>query len=185
MHHASYRVTFVVTVACLCLPQRSHADDPPSTPVLMTLTGDDSHNAQPTFLRITSASEWRSVWSRHVGSKFDVFSLSGGRLMNVDFDRCEVIAVFGGTRTETARYADGVLSCQVDGVLALRTRLVAPQFLVQDRKQSVKEQHYQPYAFFIVAKSRSPISLQVNTQPLKGHAAKWHEVARLDAPSQP
>jgi hypothetical protein len=63
------------------------------TKPLAVITSKDSQVREPRCERVTSEQQWKRVWLDHLGMKEDNFH---SPRLEVDFDRCFVIAVFRG-----------------------------------------------------------------------------------------
>jgi hypothetical protein len=84
-------------------------DSPSPVPLavapLVTHTGTNSHVLDERCLRITTQAEWSALWLEHVGEppkpQCDMYFNKAG-LPVVDFERCMVMAVFGGATNNVA-----------------------------------------------------------------------------------
>jgi hypothetical protein len=79
------------------------ATEKPKNPnsALMVVTGNDSKIAEPVYQRVQSAAEWKKTWLGHLGLKEDTIYRAA---MEVDFNRCIVIAIFGGKYVNSCGY---------------------------------------------------------------------------------
>lgn len=141
---------------------------------LTSWTGPKSQVRERKFLRIVNEEQWKKVWLEHLGKTRNQAFHDSDTQFQIDFDRCEVIAIFQGAgwnsrgiRLEelketadkiTLRYDD--ISYQTSGIGGGGVRVSV-------------------FAFFVFPKSTKTYRLQENTQGLKGRPAKWTERAVL------
>jgi hypothetical protein len=175
------QLLFVVVLILAGLVWQFSAGADANTPSLINsaltvLTGDDSHISKTAFRRVGSTLEWKKTWLSHLGLKEDTIHRTA---MEVDFDRCMVIAMFGGKSENRRGY-------RVESVLEKKDSIVVQfdQISFQTAGPDGGAVHVMPYAFIVLAKSEKPVVLEENVQIYKDHAPEWKEVARLSASSR-
>ena len=142
---------------------------------LTVLTGNDSHVRKEAFLRITSSADWKKIWLKHLGMNEDTIYRPA---MEVDFTRCEVIAVFEG---------ESVNSCglRVDSVIENgETVVVRYDDISYQTGSTGKKDHgdrVTPYAFIVLPALKKEVRLEDNVQQYIGEPPQWEEVAKLAA----
>src|SRR5439155_183235 len=132
-----------------------------------------SRTAKPTLELVRTREEWNRVWATHLGTADDD---AYGTKMDVDFERCMVIAVFRGERVN----ARGI---QIDSTTeageSIRIRLSDLRY--QTAGKANKDPPDRPYAFIVVAKSSKGIVAEENLQHYKGQPPEWKEWLRADS----
>ena len=141
----------------------------------VTLTGARSAINTADYHRVTAQKELTTVWLKHVGidaaKHSDYYNKAGVPL--VDFERCMVVAVFGGRRINSAGLHVVSLVEEKDRVLL--------RFNHRSYQSGAEGDHVTPFAFFFVPRCGKPLVLEENVQNLLGGAPKWKERARFDA----
>ncbi|HEV2293884.1 MAG TPA: hypothetical protein VGR35_08500 [Tepidisphaeraceae bacterium] len=137
---------------------------------LTVLTGNDSHVKKPTYERITSAADWKKTWLNHLGMKEDTIYRPA---MEVDFSRCEVIAVFEGESWNSCGFRIDSVTEQDDSIV-VRFDDISYQTAGPDGGGD----RVTPFAFVVLPKSQKLITLEDNVQQYIGHPPEWKEVAR-------
>lgn len=160
------KVVFAVGTALLtaCSWRPCNAGGPPPAPrVAVELTGDDSAIAVETFHRVRDARSLKILWRRHLGkpNPEQYLELRSMPELRVDFQRYEVIAVFGGEMIAATH------GYRVDS-LASKGSSIAIQVTAFTRQVVGDPGLATPFAFFVVERSAAPISLQFNRQTYKG-----------------
>ncbi len=142
---------------------------------LAVLTGRDSQVRKPSYYRISSSEQWDKVWSAHHGK-------TQSPTMEIDFEKCMVIAVFQGT----GRYSDGL---EIDSISETADRIT---LRFRDRWYAIALRPGQappddaPYGFIILPTSKKPVFLEEQTSPTfdkttgKRLPPDWKERARLE-----
>jgi hypothetical protein len=142
---------------------------------LVTLAGAESKIGEKEYDRITTHDELVKVWLRHVGAdpaRHDDFYNEAG-VPDVDFERCMVVAVFGGRCINSAGiYAVGVAE-EADRVLL--------RFDHRSFQSGPEGKRATPFGFFVVPRSSKALVLEENVQRLIGGKPEWKERARFDA----
>ncbi len=144
----------------------------------VTFTGPNSRIEEPTWLRITTPEEFHPLYLRHVGLKPEDFyeKRNPHGVPLVDFERCMVVAVFGGKGWNS----DGLYVKEVvdDG-----HRLVVRY---DDRSYQTAGPdgggvRVTPYGLFVLPRRDKELVVEENVQPYIGHPPKWQERARFPA----
>ncbi len=197
---------FLVLGCAAEMQPRERQEAPPSTlPALVTLTGAHSHIADARCLRITTQAEWAALWLEHLGeaSKADdsLYHNKAG-LPVVDFERCMVVAIFGGASVNSAGYAAGTVPAggagipSGDGAARLIIKELGYQTLNNGPPGSGGEppsagaffwsadaddggDRVTPFAFFVVPRTLGPLVL-LDRGENKG-SQRWQERARFPA----
>lgn len=147
----------------------------------VTWWGPDSAVKEPTFVKVTSADAWTSLWEKHTGGplKRDNIQRPVG-LPTVDFDQCMVVAIFNGRRHNT----NGVI---IESIVEMGDRIVvhydestyqvAYGLGAGEKPPAIPELH--PFGIFVLPKSDKPIEIEENVQGMKNEPAKWKPRAKL------
>ena len=143
------------------------------TAPLVVLTGNDSHVKERAYERIASPADWKKAWLNHLGMKEDTIYRPA---MEVDFSRCEVIAIFEG---------DSWNSCglRIDSVTERDDSIVVrfDDVSYQTDGPGGGGDRVTPFAFVVLPKAQKPIALEDNVQQYIGRPPEWREVVRLAA----
>jgi hypothetical protein len=128
---------------------------------------------KPAFHRVTSEGAWKKVWLSHLGkTEADTFRESLPAV-TFDFDRCMVIAVFQGEKTNSR----GLTVISLDeGKDAITLRFDDMSYQTVGGVARVT-----PYAFVVVPKSAKVVVVEEDVQALKDKPPEWKERARLKA----
>lgn len=147
----------------------------------VVLSGSDSAVQKVECQRITADSEWQALWDRHVAQ---TQRTKAGRSMaprpEVDFERCMVIAVFGGPTCNTTGLK--VISISDKG----SEIVIGVDWLSYQTMEDTDR--VTPFGFIVMPRSKKPILLQVDTGDLqeRGNNAppKWDDINRLAGTEQ-
>lgn len=167
---------FVIVVVCAAALSLIAADarkpDNVAAP-LTTFTGNNSHVKRQTYERIQSPDAWKKTWLGHLGMKEDTIYRPA---MEVDFSRCEVIAIFEGDSWNSCGF-------RIDSVAENGNSIVVrfDDISYQTAGPDGGGDRVTPFAFVVLPKSQKPIALEDNVQQYIGHPPAWKEVARLEA----
>lgn len=169
---------FATLVVCLTalLFIAAHAKTRNSTAPLVVLTSNDSHVKAQTCERIVSPSDWKKTWLRHLGMKEEhpARGPHGYRpAMEVDFDRCEVVAFFEGESVNTCGFVVDSVTERDDSIL-LRIEYICYQ-------SEGGFDHVTPYMLVVVPRSSKPINVERSDPRFPNEPPRWREVARLAA----
>lgn len=178
------------TVACITMlsllpwptaqdpaPPRAAVAAAPSRPVV-ALTGATSAIDKSGYHRIQDAQVLARLWLQHRGKpqpdgEYGFFYNDAG-VPEVDFERYEVVAIFGGTTVNSAGFA-------VESIADEPGR----------RLLRFDHRHYQtegpdgggktarPFAFFVLPRTPLPVVLEENVQNAINSPPVWKERARL------
>ena len=182
------RTVLVVTTLALsvwCLPWASRtafgADKAAGqAKPLLVLTGADSRVDKPTYHLATSEEAWKRLWLIHLGKT----EADGFRehlpIVQIDFERCMVIAVFQGVSTNSR----GLNIISVDenkDTVFLRFDDMSYQTSGGLDGGGGGGVMVTPYAFVVIPKSAKLVLVEENVQSLKDKPPVWKERARLKA----
>jgi hypothetical protein len=163
------KLNLVLSVIVICGPL-AVAVGQASQP-LVVISGTDSHVSKPSYERVTTPESWARIWASHLGtSKDDAYR----PLLEVDFDRCLVVAVFRGDETNIRRLQVDSLSETADSVVIRFTELG-----YQTAGDSNDKPPDRPYAFIVVFKTSKRIVLERNFPNMLSTVPEWNEVAQL------
>jgi hypothetical protein len=151
------------------------AQDAKETKPYVTLAGAASKIAAKEYDRITTHDELVKVWLRHMGADparhNDFYNEAG--VPDVDFERCMVVAVFGGECINSAGIYAFSIAEEADRVLL--------RFDHRSFQSGPEGKHATPFGFFFVPRSPKALVLEENVQSLIGGEPKWKERARFEA----
>lgn len=139
---------------------------------LAVITGSDSRVSKALYRRIASAPDWRRTWLEHLGLTEDTIFRTG---MEIDFDRCIVVAVFGGDSFNTCGY-------KIEAVHENENTIVVRFCIIgyQTAGPGGGAQHVMPYAFVLLPKTKKAVVLEEITHSLNpSERPSSREVARL------
>lgn len=167
------------------MPARGRAQQPPAEGAkpFVAFSGGDSRIETVRYERIVSDHSWAEVWLGNFGKrpsgKYDFFR-NPERVPDVDFEKCMVIAVFGGKTTNRAGFkAVGI----TESAEQVTFRFCPKSF--QTGGQSDRGHTTTPYAFFVVPRSTKPVVLEVDAHQYLGDQPAWKEVHRFPAQAGP
>lgn len=164
----------------------AHAADPapaaaialpaPGTKPLLTLAGTDSRVAPRAFHRVTSESQWQSLWREHRGADA---ANSVAPQPQVDFNRCTIVAAFAGQTHNCSGLEVVTVLETADSVI------VRFQFPGYATGGNVEPHAVSPYGFIVLPRTDKPIVMEHNVGMRKTEQPKpeWKEAARLPAPA--
>ncbi len=160
-------------------PPAAAGAKPSAVRPLLTLTGSDSGVTEAEFVRVSDAAEWKKVWLRHQGVSDQEQWTTRRPMLEVDFDRCEVIGLFRGKGTN--RRGVRVESVTED---ADRITIRYDDITFQTSGGAVEAT---TYGILLIPASGKTVVLERDTQRLKGRPPEWKEDALLKAtrPSAP
>ncbi|MCO6044568.1 hypothetical protein NG895_11685 [Aeoliella sp. ICT_H6.2] len=140
---------------------------------LVVLSDQDSHVTIAGFGRIDSPQRWTRVWLEHLGldPRYDTPNRAA---MEVDFERCMVVAIFGGTTANTAGYKVASVIETTDSVV-VRFEANTSQSAGPDGGA----ERTTPYAFVVLPKTNKPIVMQQGVRQYIGEPPTWKHVAEL------
>jgi hypothetical protein len=143
---------------------------------LVTLAGARSAIAAAEYHRVATKEELTALWLRHVDggdpAKYSDYYNTAG-VPEVDFERCAVVAVFGGRRVNSAGIYPVSLAEEADRVLL--------RFDHRSYQSGPEATQVTPFGFFFVPRSGKALVLEENVQNLIGGPPKWKERARFEA----
>ena len=142
----------------------------------VVLSGNDSGVQEPECRRIVTDLEWQALWDRHVAQEQRI---KAGRppapKPEVDFQRCMVLAVFGGSTWNTEGL-EVVSAADKPDEIVIGVDWLSYQSMGDADKVT-------PFAFIVMPLSRKPVLLQVDIRDLRERAdntpPKWNDLHRL------
>lgn len=141
----------------------------------VTIAGAASRITTREYDRITAKDDLVKVWLRHTGTDparhTDFYNEAG--VPGVDFERCMVVAVFGGACINSAGIDVVSIAEEADRVLL--------RFQHRSFQSGPEGDRATPYGFFFVPRSPKALVLEENVQNLIGGEPKWKERARFEA----
>lgn len=166
-------------LAAVFVPRSAdHANVEPKP--LLVWSGPDSQVRQTSYFRAATPAEWRKVWLAHIGrteeNAFDVRLPS----VDIDFDKCVVVAVFRGQAANHRGLAVESIAETADEVTLrfdyLTFQTAAPLNAAGKGGGAVRAS---AYGFILLPATKKTIVLEENVQGLKNQPAKWKERARF------
>jgi len=150
---------------------------PPMSKPLVAISGTNSHVSKPSYQRIVTPEDWTRVWVSHLGTTSDN---AYRPLLEVDFDRCLVVAIFRGERGNIRQIQVHSLSETADSIV-IRFEELGYQTSVRAGEVDEYKVPDRPYAFVILPKSDKAIVLEenINRSLVLDGPPKWKSVARL------
>jgi hypothetical protein len=165
--------SLLVTLSALAQDSKAALTKP-----LLVLTGADSHVIKPAYQRITSEAAWQQLWLSHLGkTEADSFR-EHLPIVQIDFEKCMLIAVFRGVATNS-RGVNVISVEEQEASVCVRFDDMSYQTaggFGDDAGGSVK---VTPYAMIVIPKSTKLVVLEENVQGLKNQPPTWKERARL------
>lgn len=142
---------------------------------LVTISGTDSKVAKPSYERISTSEKWAEAWLRHSGTTKDDFHRP---LMEIDFDRCTVVAIFRGEKTQVRQL---VIDSVLEKSKAIIIRFTELGYGIGGTGPQKPENRY-PYAFIVLPKSNKDIVFVEGTE-VKGRnpERRWKTGIQIDA----
>lgn len=137
-------------------------------------SGPDSHIAQRGYFRIRDDREWLEIWQRHSGQDAKRDNLDRPYIPKINFETCEVIAIFKGDKYNSNGVTIESVQKTADGWLVRFDESTYQTFGPDGGGVKVK-----PYGLFVFPKREGTVILEENVQGLIGHPPKWKEQARL------
>lgn len=168
-----YAMMLWAAASLILAPGLRAADAPAAAKPLLVLTGADSKAEQAGFFRAESADELKAHWLAHLGLKAEEAFRQRSPVLDVDFDRCMVVVLFQGRKTNS-RGLDVLGLEESDSALTLR---------YDDRSFQTAGGvvNVVPFAFVVLPKTNKPVVVEENVQNLKNQPPKWKERAKLAA----
>jgi hypothetical protein len=165
-------ILFLATL-CVFAGNSSAAED--VTKPLIFLSGADSKVTKESYDRITTADEWEKTWIQHLGTSKDDYYRP---LMEIDFSRCMVIAIFRGKQIQVRQVEVNSISEQKGSLIVRFTEL---QYSIGAIGKMPEPEYKNPYAFIVLPKNDKELILEVG-RIIKGRKVKteWQEVIRLE-----
>lgn len=143
----------------------------------VSLIGANSYIKSNEYVLVSNQNKWAALWQRHLGKKKSEhynFYYNPDALPVVDFKQCLVVAVFQGTRWNSA----GVTACSLQETAdAMVLRFDDKSY--QTEGPDGGGEKCTAFGFFVIPKTAKTIVLEENTQGLIGGPPQWKERARL------
>jgi hypothetical protein len=136
--------------------------------------GPDSAVKEMTFLLADDAEAWVELWVRHMGGESGSDRFDRPNVPRIDFERCTVIAAFGGDSWNSdGYYIDSII--RTEGALIVRLDGHSYQTAGIDGGGV----RVTPYGIFLLPRWDGEIVVEENTQGLIGKPPKWTERGRF------
>jgi hypothetical protein len=123
---------------------------------------------------VTNAKAWEALWTRHRGDRLEENANGWPEIPAIDFDRCMVLAMFGGESWNCNGYT--VIQRATDRRRML-VRVDAMTFQTAGPDGGGKR--VTPYGIFVLPRTSLPIIVERDTQGLLAGPRIWKEVARF------
>lgn len=140
--------------------------------------GADSRILEPEILRIRSHDELLRAWNRHKGLPADAPPVVMKSTPKVDFEQCEVVAIFGGETSSS----DGVWIVEVvDEGAVRRVRFDSLTYQSSGGGQGMRRRRSQgaEFGFFLLQRTEREVVVEENVQNLLGAPPVWEVRARV------
>jgi RNA polymerase sigma factor (sigma-70 family) len=138
---------------------------------LLFLTGARSAVTDKELLRVTDPDEWKKVSQRHQGLIIGGWGGIEQPTVEIDFKRCELIAIFRGVRTNCrGLWLDSIT--ETEDQLTIRFTDATYQTVGKGATAT-------PYGFLLIPVTKKTVVIERNTQNLIGQPPIWTEQARL------
>ena len=166
-------VVLVLSWLCVAAPDKPRSGKP-----FVTLAGAHSRIDAVEYHRIATEKELGTVWLRHVGVDLaqhsDYYNRAG--VPAVDFERCMVVAVFGGATANSAG---------IDPVSVVEEKdRVVVRFSHRSYQTESKADSATPFGFFVVARSTKPLVLEQSFPNMRGDPPRIEERKRFPGPGK-
>lgn len=182
MNPKKVAVLIVAALALSAVAFVQEPQDPRQLPKpLVTFRGEFSKVDETRYLRVTDAETWATLWCEHTGQQAQKrgygWYYNQQQVPIVDFERCMVVAVFGGKCGNTAGY-------RVEQVLdgdrwTLRYHANSYQTTVIDPANAKAKPPSTPFGMFVLPKTDKKVALEENVQGMIGRPPKWRLQATL------
>lgn len=143
------------------------------TKPLLVLTGANSRVEKAGYYRVASEEAWKKLWLDHLGKTEREIFQEQLPALTIDFERCMVIAIFQGAKTNSRGIT---VASVVEGNDAITLRFDDISYQTLGAGAQVT-----PYAFVVTPKSSKPVVLEEDVQSFKHRPPEWKERARLKA----
>ena len=141
----------------------------------VTFMGHDSRITDIRFLRITDHESWVALWRDHRGAEMPKNASGWPNVPQVDFERCQVIAIFRG---EGWNCNGEYLVSMTDRGAGWRLRVDSSTF--QTFGPDGGGVRVTSYGMFVIPRGMGSITLESNVQALKGLPPEWKVEHRFD-----
>lgn len=142
---------------------------------LVAWSGSRSAIDTPQVSRADSEFIWKALWARHRGDRAEENATGAALFPVVDFDRCTVVAIFGGTGLNSRGYRIESID---DNEERVRVRIVESTFQTAGPRGGGVS--VTPYGIFILPDTDLPIVLEEPAPHLKDEPIRWVERAKLE-----
>lgn len=140
---------------------------------LVALTGSASAVEMPEMALVADRATWRALWDRHAGGGGTPVALAP----DVDFSRCEVLALFAGNSVNVSGMR--VVSLNHEGARRV-LRYELRSYQTNNTRDATT-----PFAFFVLARSTRPLLVQEDVQRSIVGEPVWETKALLQPPGRP
>lgn len=137
-------------------------------------SGADSKVTRPQYKLITADKQWQDIWASHLGTSADD---AYRQAFEVDFDKCMVVAILRGNRTNVRGVKIYETIYNGDAIV-LRFDDVGYQTAGPDGGAETKT----PFAFVVLPNVAKDVVLEEDVQQYLGERHEWKELTRLKKP---
>jgi len=144
----------------------------------VAITGAKSAIEKAAYHRLRSPQDLAQIWLQHLGKQPPAgeygFYYNEAAVPEVDFERFEVVAIFGGSGWNSAGFNLESVSDDKD---ARTIRFDDKSYQTEGPNGGGKR--VSPFGFFVLPRTEVAIVLQQNVQSMIGEPPQWQERARL------
>jgi hypothetical protein len=160
--------------ACLAAALGLGGARAPATPgVYVQFAGHNAARAQEGFAVARTEKGWTGLWQAYTGQTVGAGALERNRIPRIDFDRCMVVAYFGGRQINTDGYIAEELA-EFKGVVRLRFDASSFQTAGMDERGGARDTI--PYGVWVIPATDKPIVIERPAERLKNEGPAWREV---------
>ncbi len=166
-----------VIVLALCAAAFVQDPKPKKAPgPLVTFHGEKSAIDKTRYVKVKDKEAWAKLWCEHIGKPFGrdySWFYNPLNVPSIDFAQCMVVAVFQGTKWNSA----GVRVVEVLDADQLTLRF--DDFAFQTAGPDGGGVRNRPFGIFVLPRSDKVIVLEENVQGRINHPPKWQERGKL------
>jgi hypothetical protein len=166
----------IISIGALTMPGLSAAPAPApaaAAGIFVQFVGHDSRREQEGFVVARTEKGWIGIWQDYTGSAAGHGAIERNRIPKIDFERCMVVACFGGKRTNT----DGYIAREINEFKgAVRLRFEASTFQTSGSDGRGGAQDTTPYGVWVIPATDKPITIERGRRGLKDNPITWEEV---------
>jgi hypothetical protein len=176
-HRRFTRRVLITAVAATCLGAAlglgSRWRAPAGPGVYVQFVGHDAKRVQEGFVVARTEKGWTGIWQDYTGQNAGYGAIERNRIPKIDFERCMVVAYFGGKRTNTDGYTAREIA-EAKGVVRLRFEASTFQTAGMDARGGAQDTT--PYGVWVIPATDKPVVIERGRRGLKDQPPKWEEV---------